>query len=101
MSGYKWNCRICWESNETDGHPNVPVCDKCVKPVADYLCQEEMGSKITLQTRGVNVEYWMDQARFLMALAVKRWQPISQRGLTTDMMMAPEVKRLGGTLDRT
>lgn len=99
MSGYKFFCRICHEDCTVDTHPNVPVCDKCVRPIALYLCKEELN--VDMNVRGVDQEYWLDQARFLMALAVKRWKPISQRGLTTDMMQQPEVKRLGGTLDRT
>jgi hypothetical protein len=96
---YRWHCRICHEQNDTDISPNVPVCDKCVQPVAAYLCKEELN--IDLNVRGVDKAYWMDQARFLVALTVKRWKHISQRGLTTDMMQQPEIKHLGGTFDRT
>lgn len=96
---YFWYCRICHDQKTTPEHPNVPVCDKCVEPVAAYLCKEELN--VDMNVRGVDREYWMDQARFLMALAVKRWVPLGQRDLEEATRQRSEVVRLGGTLDRT
>lgn len=98
MTNHSWFCRICNEAQSTVERPNVPVCVKCVKPVAAYLCKEELG--VELGMRGINQPYWMDQASFLIALMIKRWKPIQERDLQ-ELMGRPEVLFTGETYDRT
>lgn len=98
MTNNSWFCRICNEAQSTVERPNVPVCVNCVMPVAAHLCKEELGVK--LGARGVDQSYWMGQARFLVALMVKRWKPIQERDLQ-EHMGRPEVLFTGDTYDRT
>lgn len=78
MSVYtaKWTCWICVEPQETMGRPIGPeVCEKCLRPLADRLCRDELGNDVTLARRGIDEEYWMRQARGVAVVLLKNWKP--------------------------
>jgi hypothetical protein len=74
MTGYTrhWDCRICLDPQETMDYPNTPVCERCLRPVAERMCANVRGQ--TLMGEGIDVDYWMAKASRLVLVLMQRWK---------------------------
>lgn len=73
MTGYThfWNCRLCNERQETIDNPRNPICDKCMRPLANALCFEKF--KVDLQA-GIDESHFLTQAQKYADILMRRWK---------------------------
>jgi hypothetical protein len=60
-----WDCWVCAESQESIDTPKVEVCERCLEPVANKLCQDRLSTDIWQD--GVDKAYWMRLADDMIA----------------------------------
>lgn len=74
MAGYtsRWDCRICDAAQDTDGVPKHHVCESCIEPLAEQLCQANL--KASLWADGIDTRYWMNEAENYVRLLMQRWK---------------------------
>ena len=80
MTGYtrQWTCLICTDSQDTIDSPEVEVCKKCIRRLANKLCYETF--KVPLGA-GIDETYFMQKADGYASVLFGRWRNGKERAL--------------------